>query len=187
MNPRQRDARTGTQRIIFHHTVNPSSTNFDVTARRIAAIQNGHMYNLCPNTWERLSPRWSDIGYHFLIDIEGRIWRGTEIHRQGIHTNAIHNGHYTNNDIGIALIGDFWPRDNAPWDIDELNPLMKQAMRNLSRYLVYTLNLRTTGTVEVIDVHSSFQPQDCPGDNAEEWILNELRPEINRWLESIGR
>ena len=45
---------------------------------------------------------WADIGYHFLIDIDGTIYEGRELAARGVHT-----GGYNTGSVGVCLLGDF--------------------------------------------------------------------------------
>jgi len=66
---------------------------------------------------------YADIGYHFLIDPEGRIYEGRSLSVRGAHT-AEHN----TGTVGIVLLGNF----------DESRPAEKQleSAKTLLRYLV---------------------------------------------------
>lgn len=74
--------RTG---VTFHHTTGP-------TGQSIRGIQDFHM----------ASRGWLDIGYNFLVRIDGTVYEGRGWTKVGAHAD----GHNTS-DIGIAFIGDF--------------------------------------------------------------------------------
>ena len=131
------------------------------------------------------------------------------IDRQGRHS-AINAGIVFNNDIGVAIIGNFessaagqigCDRGNGGSCIinrpaDTLNENHKNTMIALSLYLVETYNLRSIISVPDAqnrprlnapvavhyDVTVGFQT--CPGDGARPWIVGELRQNINNWLEN---
>lgn len=80
------------KQITIHHTATPNADTLPVE-ERIRGIQNYHIK----------AKKWQDIGYHFLISPDGRIWQGREnMERTGVHVG----GHNTGN-IGIAFIGDY--------------------------------------------------------------------------------
>ena len=88
---------------------------------------------------------WADIGYHFLIDIDGAIYEGRDIAVRGVHAM----GHNTGS-AGVCLLGDF--RFVAPaaaqWD----------ATIALGRWLADELALTHLAG------HSQFNPSTaCPG------------------------
>jgi hypothetical protein len=74
------------RRFAIHHTVSGSSD----PARQLRGIQNYHMSTL----------GWCDVGYHFLIGSDGRVYEGRPLHLLGAHV-ADHNS----GNIGISFIG----------------------------------------------------------------------------------
>lgn len=77
------------RRMAIHHTVTPASGD---PAVRLRGIQNYHMD----------SRGWCDIGYHFLVSLDGRVWEGRSLGLLGTHVG----GHNTGN-IGVSYIGCF--------------------------------------------------------------------------------
>ncbi|UJR83973.1 peptidoglycan recognition protein [Sandaracinus amylolyticus] len=75
-------------RFAVHHTVT-SSTD---PARQMRGIQRFHQD----------TRGWCDVGYHFLVGQDGRIYEGRPLHLLGAHVG----GHNTGN-IGISFIGCF--------------------------------------------------------------------------------
>ena len=47
--------------------------------------------------WHVEGRGWSDIGYHFYIDISGKIWKGRDIDKTGAHCK-----NHNRNSIGIC-------------------------------------------------------------------------------------
>ena len=45
---------------------------------------------------------WADIGYHFLIDIDGTIYEGRALTARGVHTMGYNTG-----SVGVCLLGDY--------------------------------------------------------------------------------
>jgi hypothetical protein len=76
-------------RMSIHHTETPTSDSVSPQAR-LRSIQNYHM-----NT-----RGWCDIGYHYLMSRDGRLWQGRAGHLMGAHTGGANSGN-----IGIAVMG----------------------------------------------------------------------------------
>ena len=160
--------------IIFHHTADKfSSTNIADIKDEIQKIQNKQMDDIFPNN------RKCDIAYHFIIDPAGGIWQGAEIddYKRG-HAE----GHF--DDIGVVLLGDFESRllnGNKP---NTLNSKQKEAMKILSKWLCYEYNLEINKTANIspITTHKMASGNtECPGDNVEPWVENDLKNYINNW------
>ena len=81
-----RDA--GKHRIAVHHTVSPSSN----PARQVRAIQAFHMD----------TRGWCDLGYHFLVGSDGRVYEGRPLHLRGAHVANQNTG-----SIGVSFMGCF--------------------------------------------------------------------------------
>jgi hypothetical protein len=83
-------------RVTLHHTADPRpcGATYAAVAERMKAYQTGHQQ----------ANHWADIGYHFVIDRQGRIWEGRELSWKGAHAG---NKQANENNVGIALIGNF--------------------------------------------------------------------------------
>jgi N-acetylmuramoyl-L-alanine amidase len=83
-------------RITLHHTADARAvgSTYAAVAERMKAYQTGHQQ----------TNKWADIGYHYVIDRQGRIWEGRELNWKGAHAG---NGQANENNVGIALIGNF--------------------------------------------------------------------------------
>ena len=46
--------------------------------------------------------KWADIGYHFLVDIDGAIYEGRDLAVRGVHTMGYNTG-----SVGVCVLGDF--------------------------------------------------------------------------------
>ena len=89
--------------------------------------------------------KWADIGYHFLVDVDGTIYEGRDLGVRGVHTF----GHNTGS-VGVCLLGDF--RFRAP-SAEQL-----QATIAVGRWLVEQL------TLTHLAGHSQFNESTvCPG------------------------
>lgn len=78
--------------ITIHHTVSPTPDSTPV-AQRLRGIQSYHV-----NT-----NGWCDIGYHFLVGSDGRVYQG----RSSEERVGAHAGGANTNNVGISYIGTF--------------------------------------------------------------------------------
>jgi len=77
---------------VHHDGMTPLQATDEGSSRaRIETIRNGHRGN-----------GWGDIGYHFVIDRNGRVWEGRAINWQGAHVRNCNEGN-----IGICCLGNF--------------------------------------------------------------------------------
>jgi len=94
---------------------------------------------------------FADIAYHFLIDSEGLIYEGRDIHIRGAHVQGFNTG-----SVGIALIGNFNETEPVRAQIDSLEQLVD--------YLRYTYG------IHYLAGHKDYPDQspdgtECPGAN----------------------
>ncbi len=119
----------------IHHTVTP--TNDTVSPEvRLRGIQHYHMD----------TRGWCDIGYHFLVSRDGRVWQGRDERLVGAHVA----GHNTGN-AGISFMGTY-SRDAATED-------QLRAAGRLVAWLhqTYGVSLDLYG-------HRDLGQTECPGD-----------------------
>ena len=132
-------------RMAIHYTVTPSEN----PERQVRGIQRYHMD----------SRGWCDVGYHFLVGIDGTVYEGRPLHLVGAHVG----GHNTNN-IGISFVGCFNP-SGCPSSYGPKHPpeVMLRAGGNLvgelSRLFGITVN---TSNVKGHRDHSGASTS-CPG------------------------
>jgi hypothetical protein len=146
-------------RFAIHHTVSGSTD----PRRQVRGIQNYHMD----------SRGWCDVGYHFLIGIDGTIYEGRPLHLLGAHVASNNTGN-----IGISFVGCFHTSGCA--GLGPSHP--PDAMINAAGRLIGTLSRLygisvSTSTVKGHRDHPG-QSTTCPGDN--------LRARIGDII-SIGR
>lgn len=115
----------------------------------------------CTATWPNVAPKaikkfhieengWKDIGYHFIIDENGYIWRGRNVSEVGAHCA----GRNTNS-IGIAYIGGLNSEQKPA------NTMNKQQMISMYR-LTESLKLAFGLTIDDIRMHNEFANKACP-------------------------
>jgi len=124
-------------KIIIHCTATPEGR--DVTKKDLY-------------TWHVKERGWSDIGYHFFIDLAGEVHECRPIERTGAHTKG-HNW----DSIGIAYAGGM-NADNTK-SKDTRNELQREALVDLLCQLHDTY-------VGVVYGHRDFSSKDCPSFDA---------------------
>lgn len=81
--------------ITVHHSAMPlgSSTTLAGRSAELRTIQRGHLNK---------PEGWGDVGYHYLIDPEGRIYEGRRLSWRGAHV-----GGQNDHNLGVCLLGNF--------------------------------------------------------------------------------
>lgn len=124
--------------IIVHCTATKAGRHFDVNDVRRWHLQRG----------------FRDIGYHFLVLLDGTVQKGRPLAEAGAHCTG-HNA----NSIGVCYVGGL-DTDGRP--SDTRTPQQRQALRNL------LTELRRQFPTAVIHGHRDFAPKACPCFNATE-------------------
>lgn len=103
-------------------------------------------------TWHTSPPRnWSDIGYHYVIELDGKIKSGRPMYRSGAHTK----GH--NNSVGICYVG------GLSLDGKTSEDTMTKAQVAALKSLVKTIRKRHGNLT--LHGHNEFSNKDCPSFN----------------------
>ena len=105
--------------------------------------------------WHVEGRGWSDIGYHFYIDIFGNIQKGRDIAKMGAHTKG-----YNRNSIGVCYAGGVEEDGKTPKDT-RLD-CQKEALTAVLR------TLKAMYPEAVIHSHNDFANKACPSFNATE-------------------
>lgn len=120
--------------------VHYSSVSKDQTVR---SIQNFHMD----------TNGWRDIGYNWLVTVDGRVWEGRQ------HTWSAIGAHVENHNtenIGVCMIG--------------TNADVTDAAKRSIRWL-YDQACVLAGKTLAKRYHSQYAPTSCPGDNLRNWVI----------------
>ncbi len=96
-----------------------------------------------------LNRGWSDIGYHYVIYLDGSIHEGRPVNRSGAHTKG-----YNSKSIGICYIGGVEKDGKTPKDTR--TPEQDTALTNLITAL---LEMHPTATLHG---HNEFANKACP-------------------------
>lgn len=133
------------KKIILHCTATPEGKHFDVaTIRR----------------WHVKDRGWKDIGYHYVIYLDGSVHEGRPVAEAGAHTSG-HNA----DSIGITYVGGCDAKMKAK---DTLNEAQKAAMVNLIKAL------RDEHGKMSLHGHNEFAAKACPSFKVKDkfgWLL----------------
>jgi MYXO-CTERM domain-containing protein len=134
-------------RMAIHHTVTPA---MDDPATRLRGIQTYHMD----------SRGWCDVGYHFLVSLDGRVWEGRPIDFLGTHVGGQNSGN-----IGVSFIGCFHSSSCSSFPPNEPPDAMVDAAAGLVAGLadIYGIGVSPT-TVKGHRDHAGASTS-CPGDH----------------------
>jgi len=136
-------------RITVHHDALESGsirTQSDAI-RRVNTIRNGHI--------SRKPEPFADIGYHFVIDPQGRIWEARSLYYQGAHVKG-----QNENNVGIVVMGNFdYQRPNAA-AIKSLDAFVAQLMH---KYNIPVSRVKT---------HQEMAATECPGRNLQRYMVS---------------
>ena len=111
--------------------------------------------------WHVQGRGWSDIGYHYIIPLDGEIEYGRELARSGAHCKGENE-----NSIGICYIGGLSDKKRAK---DTRTEAQKEALVNILKTLTHIYPKAT------IHSHFEYANKACPCFNAGEEYA-ELQP-----------
>ncbi len=142
----------GVRRITVHHSgiVSGHVRSDSDAARMLESIRRGHV-----------GQQWADIGYHYIIDPQGRVWEGRPIRLQGAHVkfNNEHN-------LGVMVMGNFDVERPTPQAIAALDAFVSQQMQR------FNVVLRRSGNMQNgVFTHQELMPTACPGRNLQTYML----------------
>ena len=103
--------------------------------------------------WHVVERGWSDIGYHYVIGLDGSIQKGRLNNVQGAHTKG-HN----KNSLGICYIGGC--------DKD-MNPKDTRTDEQKRSFLILLEGLKSIYPKATIHGHNEFSDKACPSFNVE--------------------
>jgi len=138
--PEEADPMGRITKITIHHDGLPSTmiNTHPKIAERILDIYHGH-----------IKRNWADIGYHFIVDPQGRVWEGRPLNYQGAHVKDFNEGN-----IGILVLGNF--QYNKP------NEKSMNALFKLMGYLMKEYKLEWNQVFTHREL-VPYQSNECPG------------------------
>jgi len=137
-------------RITIHHSAEASSD----LGRQSASEVSDALRRI--QRFQMRDRGFGDIGYHFLIDPQGRVWQGRTTDWQGAHSDGDNN--IAN--LGICLLGNY--------DLERPSP---KAVRSLER-LVGALGQRHRIPRSRVYGHDHWKATDCPGTHLSRWLAS---------------
>jgi len=132
---------------VHHDGMDPFySTDQNSSAWRLEKIRSSHRNN-----------GWADIGYHFAIDREGRVWQGRPLNWQGAHVKNRNEGN-----IGVLMMGNF---DRQSPSGPQIKALAMHVNRLMGLYRVPTKRVYT---------HQEWPGAStaCPGINLQRYMVS---------------
>ena len=110
--------------------------------------------------WHTQDNGWSDIGYHYVIDRDGRVIGGRPVAKSGAHTRGRNA-----NTIGLCLIGGHGSSETDRFD-EHFTSMQDRALRKLIRSMQSEYGrLGITG-------HNQYAAKACPGFTVSEWLAS---------------
>ena len=118
------------RRIIVHHTASPATW-------RVADIRAAH-----------LARGWCDIGYHEVVEADGRVFAGRPHDQVGAHCKG-HNAA----SLGVVLVGSFESPNPPPPDV-QYQAAVRRVVQLCQEYGL---------AAEDVLGHRELRPTKCPG------------------------
>jgi len=109
--------------------------------------------------WHTSSPRnWSDIGYHYVIRLDGKLEKGRPLYKSGAHARG-----YNKNSVGVCIVGG---GDKNMKPENTMNKEQEKTLVNLIVELDWTfLDMEIKG-------HNELSSKACPSFDVQEWLDN---------------
>ena len=127
--------------IIIHCSATPEGSNYTIDDIRKWHLQNG----------------WEDIGYHFVIHLDGSIHPGRPINFKGAHTYGHNEG-----SIGICYVGGL--EKDGKKTKDTRTPAQNESLIMLVKQLITIF-----GPMKIYG-HKQFANKACPSFEVPEWV-----------------
>ena len=119
-----------------------------------SATREGENYSVDTiRSWHVDGRGWSDIGYHFYIDLHGDIYKGRDIAKIGAHTKG-----QNRNSIGICYCGGV--------EVDGKTPKDTRTEEQKDALLSVLLTLKAMYPKAIIYSHNEFANKACPSFDA---------------------
>lgn len=143
-------------RLTVHHSAEPfhaaSAASSKAEVRRIQQFhQDGR--------------GWADLGYHFLVDREGRVFEGRSMEFQGAHAFGDNNV----GNIGVCLLGNFAADPERGGEYARVQSIPAAQLAGL-RELVDLLRSRYGIDRSEVHGHSELRGTACPGPALLSWV-----------------
>ena len=146
-------------------TLKKSRRRIDYIAVHCTATPEGQAKTVEQIRAEHKRQGWSDIGYHYVIDLAGRVHLGRDVDISGAHVSG-----YNSYSIGVVYVGGLENRPGVAYQ--QLKPKDTRTEAQKNSLLNLLLDLRKLYPKAKIQGHRDFSP-DKNGDgviSADEWI-----------------
>ena len=123
-------------------------------------------------SWGASDRNWWDVPYHYLLDLDGRIFEGRDWHYMG-ETNTTYDpgGHFL-----ISVIGNYGRQEATPAQLEAIADLMAWALKEFDLPL------------DRIGGHYNYADTDCPGKNLRKYLEDgTLKRMVAARLSKAGR
>ena len=146
-------------KMTLHHAAGWGAKTLDEGKAAVKSIQEFHQDGR----------GWSDIGYHFLVDMAGNIYQGRPETVLGAHVGGANTGN-----IGVCILGCYHPPETSIPCNDEMSYDSEKSLIQLYAWISDTYGVKP----KVLKGHRDyFGNTSCPGNNV--WsMLPQLRSEI---------
>lgn len=151
--------------IVVHHSAGRYVDNLEDSAREVCWVQRVHQRN----------KGWSDVGYHYLIDGAGNVFRGRPM-IDGHHAVGAHVAGQNATEIGVCLLGNYEPTE--PDACQGVSREALDALVDLSVFLCRSYGIAPDAILGHRDLAATL----CPGE-ALYGQLGECRRLVSRRLE----
>jgi N-acetylmuramoyl-L-alanine amidase len=115
--------------------------------------------------WHIQGNKWQDIGYHYVIELDGTVHEGRKIELVGAHCTS-HNSF----SIGICYVGGVDKNNKLPKDTR--TQAQKESMYKLVKILLDKYKL----SLDKVHCHNEFSAKSCPC-----FSINTFRKEYNEF------
>ena len=150
-------------KMTLHHSAGWAATTLEEGKAAVKSIQRFHQDGR----------GWSDIGYHFLVDMGGNIYQGRPETVLGAHVGGANTGN-----IGVCILGCYHPPESSIPCYDEMTYNSEQSLIQLYAWISDTYGMEP----KILKGHRDyFGTTSCPGNNV--WSkLPQLRSEISLYI-----
>jgi N-acetylmuramoyl-L-alanine amidase len=111
--------------------------------------------------WHTRDRGWRDIGYHYLIDRDGKVGTGRPLDQIGAHTQGRNTG-----TIGIALFGGHGSAVTDPFGAN-FTPEQERAL------IALIADLRGRFPITKVSGHNQYAAKACPGFDVPTWLASQ--------------
>ena len=151
-------------KLTLHHAAGWGAKTLDEGKAAVKSIQEFHQDGR----------GWSDIGYHFVVDMSGNIYQGRPETVLGAHVGGANTGN-----IGVCILGCYHPPETSITCQDKMTYNTEKSLIHLYAWISDTYGIQPT----VLKGHRDyFGTTSCPGDNV--WpLLPQIRAEIALFIQ----